>query len=71
MVESNTQTTDVQVKNSTPKGKQMEIYPDGKYSMYKIKFTSGGRLPKELDSLFSTPAFAQKAIDVYLSKKKK
>ena len=70
MVESNSQTTDVK-ENKTPKGKQIEVYSDGRFGMYKIKFTSGGELPKSLDGLFSTTVLAQNAIDVYLSQKVK
>ena len=53
----------------TPKGKDIEIYPDGQYGMYLIKFKQGGELPKELSSLFTNYTFARNAVDAYLSKR--
>lgn len=44
-----------------------EIVPDGTFSYYKIKRSSGGVPPKELAGSYTTKGFAEKAIFYYMT----
>ena len=48
----------------TPK-KELKIYQVTNTALYKVAFTTGGKLPKHLSGMWTTPELAQKQIDVY------
>lgn len=52
----------------TPNGKEV-IYKRNPRGNFVIMFTSGGELPQELQGEFTNSTNAEKAINVYLSKK--
>lgn len=51
----------------TPNGKEIQIVGDR--TLYKIQFSTGGQLPKELQGLFTSHTEAKRKIDQYLEKK--
>lgn len=53
----------------TPNGKELKIYHVKNTALYKVAFTSGGELPEELSGMYTSPKFAQDAIEAYLAVK--
>ena len=53
---------------TTAGGKEIAIYNDPVTAHIKIKFTTGGELPRELTGIFTTPARAKQAVEGYLLK---
>lgn len=51
----------------TPNGKEIEIKYDGRNC--KVQFSTGGELPVDLQGEFTSPWFAEMAINKYLGKK--
>ena len=56
-------------KTPTSKKRELKAMP-GNYSMFKVAYVGGGETPRELRGLYSTVREADKAIKLYLSKKK-
>lgn len=54
--------------NTLPSGKKLGIYKIANTALYKIAFTSGGELPKELQGAFTDAYQAQRAIGAYLTR---
>lgn len=55
----------------TPNGKQIATFVEANSPMYRIKFTTGGELPSELQGVFTSEKFADRAIKAYLQSYKK
>lgn len=53
----------------TDNGKVIEAYMQETRGLYRIRFNSGGELPKELEGEFTNVGEAQKEVNVYLSNK--
>ena len=57
-------------KLETPNGKELAIVRCPKTAHLNIQFTTGGELPQELSGIYTSEAFAKKAITSYLENKK-
>jgi hypothetical protein len=55
----------------TDNGKELKIYHVKNTALYKVAFTTGGELPAELQGMYTSPKFAQDAIEAYLAHKNK
>lgn len=53
----------------TPNGKVMELYNEG--FAVKVRFTTGGELPRELSGSWTNKLFAIDSINKYLDNKQK
>jgi hypothetical protein len=58
------------VVGETPKGKKLTVYQDHT-PYYKVQFTTGGQLPKELTGRYMDYSSAAEAIKNYLQRPKK
>lgn len=55
----------------TEGGKKIIVEYDRKATLYRIKFSPGGQLPKDLEGLWTSPTRAAQAVTQYLNKAKK
>jgi hypothetical protein len=51
-----------------PSGKELTVVKNGT-GLFKLQFTSGGELPKELAGLFTSPSEADKTMRMYVARK--
>lgn len=52
----------------TSGGKNILVEYDKKATLYRIKFSPGGELPKDLSGMWTSKSKAQGAINLYLAK---
>lgn len=60
--------SDKEIVGQTMGGKNIIVEYDKKATLYRIKFSPGGEVPKDLGGLWTSKTMAQKAIDLYLAK---
>lgn len=58
-------------KFETPNGKEIATYVEPNSAMFRIKFVQGGELPTDLQGVFTSEKFADRAIKSYLLTYKK
>jgi hypothetical protein len=62
-----TDTKNIPLTFETPNGKVIEVYmPERSGNGYRIRFKSGGQLPKKLQGIFLSKNSATQAVQVYL-----
>lgn len=59
---------DTTSQTATPK--RQLIVEKAPFAMFKIGFTGGGRLPKELDGMYTNEAIAEAKIKSYLANRR-
>lgn len=55
--------------NLTPNGKKLQIMKVPNTALYRVAFSEGGELPKELQGMWTAPYTAQRSIETYLDRR--